>query len=157
MIRQMLIASQDEEKRSQLWRIVMTVSSVLIIVIAIYLITKAFTGNPLEGTWMDEANNIRVSIKNSSTLTVRIPDIAEETSVDVKLGYSLDKEDKIITIKEDKEEFAALAEKSDGAYTQEALEAALGSYLTSFDYSVDGSELTLTEREYGEQMTLIKE
>ena len=153
----MLIASQDEEKRSQLWRIVMTVSSVLIIVIAIYLITKAFTGNPLEGTWMDEANNIRVSIKNSSTLTVRIPDIAEETSVDVKLGYSLDKEDKIITIKEDKEEFAALAEKSDGAYTQEALEAALGSYLTSFDYSVDGSELTLTEREYGEQMTLIKE
>ena len=133
----------------------MTVSSVLIIVIAIYLITKAFTGNPLEGTWIDENNN-RVSIKNGSTLTIRIPDIAEETSVDVKLGYSLDKEDKIITIKEDPEEFAALAEKSDGAYTQETLEAALDSYLTSFDYSVDGSELTLTEREYGEQMTLEK-
>ena len=41
--------------------------------------------------------------------------------------------------------------------TAEMLESALGSLLTTFDYSVDQDELTLTEREYGEQLVLIKE
>ena len=135
----------------------MIVSSVLIIAIAVYLLIKAFTGNPLEGNWINEDSNVRLTIKNSSTLTIRVPDVAEETSVDVKLGYSLDKEDKIITIKEDEAELAKLAEKSDGMYTEETLEAALGSYLTSFDYSVDRDEMTLTEREYGEQIILIRD
>ena len=31
------------------------------------------------------------------------------------------------------------------------------SVTTTFDYSVDQEQLTLTEREYGEQMTFIKE
>lgn len=75
----------------------------------------------------------------------------------MKLDYSLDKDDKIFTISEDKEELKKLADKSDGMYTEEALEAALGSYMTSFTYSVDGEQLTLTEREYGDQMVLIRE
>ena len=28
--------------------------------------------------------------------------------------------------------------------------------MTTFDYSVEGEQLTLTEREYGEQLTFIK-
>ena len=47
----MIIAKNDEAKRSKIWRIVTLVSSVLIIVIAIFLLTKLFTANPLEGTW----------------------------------------------------------------------------------------------------------
>ena len=49
----MIIAKNDEAKRSKIWRIVTLVSSVLIIVIAIFLLTKLFTANPLEGTWVD--------------------------------------------------------------------------------------------------------
>ena len=54
-------------------------------------------------------------------------------------------------------EFEKLAKKSDGKYTQEDLKNALDSVTTTFDYSVDQEQLTLTEREYGEQMTFIKE
>ena len=36
------------------------------------------------------------------------------------------------------------------------LENALSSVITTFDYSVDHERLTLTEREYGEQMVFIK-
>ena len=36
----MIIAKNDEAKRSKIWRIVTLVSSVLIIVIAIFLLTK---------------------------------------------------------------------------------------------------------------------
>lgn len=153
----MIIAKNDEAKRSKIWRIVMTVSSAVIILIAVYLLVKVFTGNPLQGTWVNEDSNVEMEIKSGSSLTLRVPDLAEESSVNVKLDYSLDKDDKIFTISEDKEELKKLADKSDGMYTEEALEAALGSYMTSFTYSVDGEQLTLTEREYGDQMVLIRE
>lgn len=153
----MIIAKNDEAKRSKIWRIVMTVSSAVIILIAVYLLVKVFTGNPLQGTWVNEDSNVEMEIKSGSSLTLRVPDLAEESSVNVKLDYSLDKNDKIFTISEDKEELKKLADKSDGMYTEEALEAALGSYMTSFTYSVDGEQLTLTEREYGDQMVLIRE
>lgn len=153
----MIIAKNDEAKRSKIWRIVMTVSSAVIILIAVYLLVKVFTGNPLQGTWVNEDSNVEMEIKSGSSLTLRVPDLAEESSVNVKLDYSLDKDDKIFTISEDKEELKKLADKSDGMYTEEALEAALGSYMTSFTYSVDGEQLTLTEREYGDQMVLTRE
>ena len=126
----MIIAKNDEAKRSKIWRIVTLVSSVLIIVIAIFLLTKLFTANPLEGTWVDEDRSLRLSIKSNGTIDVNVPEVAE---------------------------FEKLAKKSDGKYTQEDLKNALDSVTTTFDYSVDQEQLTLTEREYGEQMTFIKE
>lgn len=153
----MIIAKIDEAKRSKIWRIVTLVSSVLIIVIAIFLLTKLFTANPLEGTWVDEDRSLRLSIKSNGTIDVNVPEVAEDISVGVKLNYTMDKEEKTITIKADESEFEKLAEKSDGKYTQEDLKNALDSVTTTFDYSVDQEQLTLTEREYGEQMTFIKE
>lgn len=153
----MIIAKNDEAKRSKIWRIVTLVSSVLIIVIAIFLLTKFFTANPLEGTWVDEDRSLRLSIKSNGTIDVNVPEVAEDISVGVKLNYTMDKEEKTITIKADESEFEKLAKKSDGKYTQEDLKNALDSVTTTFDYSVDQEQLTLTEREYGEQMTFIKE
>ena len=153
----MIIAKNDEAKRSKIWRIVTLVSSVLIIVIAIFLLTKLFTAKPLEGTWVDEDRSLRLSIKSNGTIDVSVPEVAEDVSVGVKLNYTMDKEEKTITIKADESEFKKIAEKSDGKYTQEDLKNALDSVTTTFDYSVDQEQLTLTEREYGEQMTFIKE
>ena len=50
----MFIAKNDEEQRSRIWRAVVLVSTALIILIAIFLRTKMFTSNPVEGTWKDE-------------------------------------------------------------------------------------------------------
>ena len=153
----MIIAKDNEEKRSKIWRLVMIVSSILIIVIAIYFFSKALSGNPLQGTWLDEDSNVELVIKNGSTVTLRVSDLAEESTVNVNLGYSIDKEDKIFTIKEDSSVLKELADGSDGAYTEEALEASVGSYMSSFTYSIDGDEMTLTEREYGNQIVLTRE
>lgn len=60
----MIIAKNDEEKRSRIWRIVTTVSSALIVIIGIYLLTKMFTTNPLEGEWIDENGRIDLNIKS---------------------------------------------------------------------------------------------
>ena len=49
-----------------------------------------------------------------------------------------------------------LAEKSDGRYTKEDLEAVVDTLTGTFSYSVDKKQLTLSEREYGEQMIFTK-
>lgn len=152
----MIIAKDNEEKRSQIWRIVTGVSSVLIILIVIYFFVKALAGNPIQGTWVDEDSNAELVIKNASTVTLKVSELAEESQVSIQLGYSLDKEDKIFTIKEDTDALKKVADQSDGAFTEEALEAAIGSFMTSFTYSIDGNEMTLTEREYGDQITLTR-
>ena len=68
----MIIAKNDEEKRSRIWRIVTTVSSALIVIIGIYLLTKMFTTNPLEGEWIDENGTFSYSVdKKQLTLSER--------------------------------------------------------------------------------------
>ena len=133
------------------------VSTALIILIAVYILTKMFTTNPLEGSWIGEDGRYNLKVKSKGTVVVTIPEIAEETSVEVVLPYSIDKENKTVTIKMDEEELNRLAEKSDGQYTTETLQNALAPIVTSFDYSVEQERLTLVEREYGEQLTFIQE
>lgn len=152
----MIIAKNDEEKRSRIWRIVTTVSSALIVIIGIYLLTKMFTTKPLEGEWIDENGRIDLNIKSNGTMTMMVLDFAEEDRVDVNVKYSIDKDDKIITISSKDSELEKLAEKSDDRYTKEDLEAVVDTLTGTFSYSVDKKQLTLSEREYGEQMIFTK-
>ena len=153
----MIIAKNDEAKRNKIWTIVTTVSSVLVILIAIFLLTKMFTGNPLEGSWADEDGNLNLIIEHDGVLIVNIPAIGEEESVDVEMEYTIDKEEKTITIKEDEAWLREAVEHSNGQYTEETLKSAVSPIVTTFDYSVEQDQLILTEREYGDQMIFIKE
>ena len=152
----MIIAKNDEAKRSKIWTVVTLVSSVLIVLIAIFLLTKLFTTNPLEGTWEDEDGNYVLSIKGNNSLTVNVPALAEDYNADIKMDYVLDKDEKTVTIKMNESEVEKAVERSDGMLTEETLDHALSSVTTTFGYSVDGDTLTLTEREYGEQMLFTK-
>lgn len=153
----MIIAKGNEEKRSKIWRIGFVTSTIVIIALSIYLIIKLFTGNPLDGNWIDEDGNYELKVVNSGTLIVSIPDLAEDTNVDVKMAYTMDKEAKTISISFDEGEIDSVVEKSEGQYTEEMLKSSLGSIATTFIYSVEQDELTLTETEYGDQMIFIKE
>ena len=139
-----MIAKNDEVKRSQIWRIVMTVSSVLIIVGAVLLLMKLFTTNPLEGEWTDEDGIFDMSISKDGTVVFTIPEAEEAASVDVDMRYTLNKEEKTITIMADESGFQKLADQSQGQYTEDEIRNALKSVVTTFDYSVDQERLTLT-------------
>ncbi len=152
----MIIAKNDENKRSTLWMAATIGSSVVIILIAVYLLTKLFTSNPLEGSWEDEDGSLSMTIKANGTLTVSVPELSDNEDVDVLMNYTLDRDEKTIAIHLDDDEFERLLEVSDGKYTKEMLSQAVDSVVTTFNYSVDRSCLTLTEREYGEQMIFLK-
>ncbi len=152
-----MLSKEEELKRSRLWRIVMTVSSILIVVIAAFFLVKMFRSNPLEGTWMNEDSDMMLSIKGSSALTVSIPEALEGEGIRLTLDYSIDMDEKTISIKMNEQAKEKAVKASDGQLTGDTLESAVSPLLTTFDYSVDQKELTLTEREYGEQMLFIKE
>lgn len=152
----MIIAGNDEAKRSKIWRVVTLVSSVLIILIAVYLLTRMFTTNPVVGTWESEDQTMVLKVEKNNTIQVGILDIAENTDASVQMDYSVDMKSKIISITEDDAQIEKAVEKADGAYTKEDLENVLDDLDSSFSYSIDGNQMTLTEREYGEQFTFLR-
>lgn len=153
----MLIANNNEAERSRLWRIVITVSSIVIILIAIFFLVRMFASNPLEGTWISEDSDLTLEIKGKDSVKVNIPEVGEATNVQVMLGCSIDKDEKTIALRADGAELAKAAEQSGGTYTEENLENVLTNLTTTFSYSVEKQQLTLTEREYGEQMVFDKQ
>jgi hypothetical protein len=152
----MLIAKNDEAKRSIIWRNVTIISSVLIVIVAVFFLTKLFMSNPLEGTWENEDNSLILKIKSNNSMVVDMSEVLEESNLELKMKYTIDKEGKTLTIAEDPDAIEKAVKNSDGEYTEEMLENALSSITTTFDYSVDHEQMTLTEREYGEQMIFIK-
>ena len=92
----MIIAGNDEAKRSKIWRVVTLVSSVLIILIAVYLLTRMFTTNPVVGNWESEDATIALKIEKNDTIQVDITDIAENTDAAVEMNYSVDMKSKIL-------------------------------------------------------------
>ena len=152
----MLIAKNDEVKRSRIWRIVMIISSILIVVIAIFFLTRLFTSNPLEGKWVGEDSGLNLKIRSNNSMVVDMSEVLEDSDIELKVKYTIDKDGKTLTISEDPDAIKKAVKDSDGEYTEEMLENALSSVITTFDYSVDHERLTLTEREYGEQMVFIK-
>ena len=152
----MIIAGNDEAKRSKIWTVVTAVTSVLIVIIAIFLLMKMFTGNPLEGSWTDEDGNMDLKIGRNRQMTVILPASGDGEETQVPMTYTLSKESKTISIQEDDNKIQEIAEKSNGQYTEETLKNAVQSIGTTFEYSIDGGTMTLTEREYGEQMMFNK-
>ena len=151
-----MIANNDEAKRSKIWTVVTAVTSVLIVIIAIFLLMKMFTGNPLEGSWTDEDGNMDLKIGRNGQMTVILPASGDGEETQVPMTYTLSKESKTISIQEDDNKIPEIAEKSNGQYTEETLKNAVQSIGTTFEYSIDGGTMTLTEREYGEQMMFNK-
>ena len=152
----MIIAGNDEAKRSKIWTVVTAVTSVLIVIIAIFLLMKMFTGNPLEGSWTDEDGNMDLKIGRNGQMTVILPASGDGEETQVPMTYTLSKESKTISIQEDDNKIQEIAEKSNGQYTEETLKNEVQSIGTTFEYSIDGGTMTLTEREYGEQMMFNK-
>lgn len=129
-----MIYENNEEKRSTLWRTVLTVSSVLIIIIAVFFIVKLFTGNPLEGKWTSEATGGTIEITDKDELIIQTED--QESSTIVR-GF-VDKKTKTLTV----------GLSGEGPLDPK-IEMIIGT--GSYNYNVEQDTLTLTEREYGDQ------
>ena len=98
---------------------------------------------------------IEGSIASASEATVSEAETGQVIQVPMK--YTIDRDAKTVTSEKDLQAIRKAAEESEGSLTQESMETAAESLDDSFDYSVDQDTLTLSEREYGDQIILIKQ
>lgn len=144
-----MIFKNSEEKRNTAWRTVMTVSSVLIVIIAVFFVVKLFTGNPLEGTWVSEDEGIRMEIRGDDSVVVTQINGGDSFTLD----GTVDKENKTFTVQMD----GGQPDDVDDSAHLLVDEDAADPYDGTFGYSIENDTLTLTEREYGEQIVFERE
>ena len=134
-----MIYENNEEKRSTLWRTVLTVSSVLIIIIAIFFVVKLFTGNPLEGKWVSDETGGRIEFTDDNELIIQTED---QLSTNIVRGY-VDTKTKTLTVG-----------LSGGGSLDPEIEQIIQA--GSYNYNIEQDTLTLTEREYGDQLVFVR-
>ena len=139
-----MFAKNDEEKRNRLWKTAISVSTLVIILIAVFFVIKLFTSNPLEGTWVREDSDLMLTISGEDQAVVQWPEEFESADVRVSVECSVDTDMKL--------QKAAEESGVDTAKLDTALQKLDGTY----EYNLEQKELTLTEREYGSQMTFTK-
>lgn len=151
-----MFTQEQEVKRSKEWNVVMTVSSILIVIIAVFFLFRMFHSNPLEGTWVNEENDMTLKIKGGTTMVMEVPGALDGNDLELQLNYTIDRSEKMITIEADDAEIQKAVDDSDGSLTEEAVKNEADQITSSYDYSVEQDEMTLTEREYGDQLTFVK-
>ena len=151
-----MFTQEQEVKRSKEWKVVMAISSILIIVIAVFFLFRMFRSNPLEGTWVNEENDMTLKIKGGTTMVMEVPGALDGNNLELQLNYTIDRSEKMITIEVDDAEIQKALDNSDGTLTEETVKNEADQITSSYDYSVEQDEMTLTEREYGDQLTFVK-
>lgn len=152
----MLIAKNDEKERSHLFRIVIWTASIVIIVIAAYFLIKIFVENPVSGKWQYQDDNITMTVEKEN-LELCFENLEDAQNVTVKMNYDIDKTEKILVINQpNEEELNRVLKEHEGKLSDTVLQTAISKFTTSFDYSIEKQKMTLTDREYGEQMTFDK-
>lgn len=153
----MLIAKNDEKERSFLFRIVIWTASVLIIAVAAYFLIRSFARNPIAGTWEYQDDNITMTIQSDDKVKLQFDNLQDVPELAVTMDCQVDKTEKTLVIGGlQQSEIDRILEQYDGQLTQSALDTALSMFTTSFDYSMERQTLTITDREYGEQMIFDK-
>lgn len=149
----MQMRQRDEEKRSKAWVIVMIVSTLIIVALIAFFATRTVYGNPLEGEWISEEKGYHLDIDDDD---ITVEATIDGQYVEVDLYYTLDKTERIITLKSSTAAYAEAADDTNGNLTASEINEALSEFVASYDYSIEGDTLTLTEREYSEQFTFTK-
>ena len=128
-----MILENNEEKRSTLWRTIVAISSILIVIVAVFFVTRLFGGNPLVGTWVSEDSGEVIKIESNGKVTLTDEDKKSFETVQSEV----DTKTKVFTI-----------------HTEDT--QAEGLLSGTYDYSIEKDTLTLTEREYGDQLVFVK-
>lgn len=144
----MQMRQRDEEKRSKAWVIVMSASTIIILLVIAFFVSKSVVGNPLKGEWLAEEKGYHLEIDDDE---VTVEATIDGEHIEVDLYYTLDKTDKIITLKSSTTAYAEAADDTDGKLSANEIDEAMSEFVASYNYSIENDTLTLTEREYGDE------
>lgn len=119
----------------------------LVLLISIIYLFRVFSGNPLEGRWENADLGLSLEIKKEGEAVLTWKDTDE-----IELSYEIGKQEKEITFIRNAETMNYLRTKEVPEEEAEEIEF----LIDSFTYSVEGKNLTLQERDFGEEILFIK-
>ena len=140
---------KNEEKRSKIWKLVMIVSSSIIVLGVTFFIVLGVMSNPLEGEWFSEEHDYFLEVEDENEATLH--GTFRDAYLEIELHYTMNKKDKTISIRPDGNAYEEAIEDSKGKITASELDELLEEFMNTYNYSLDRDTLTLSEREYGEQ------
>ena len=141
-----MLAKNDDHTRSIIWRSVMSVTSVVIILIAVFFLVRMFTMNPLEGTWDYEDSDLIMTIKGNNTAIIKWPDEFDGNQIAVSMDYDIDSKTKTFSLRLNTDAVKKAAD-SEGI-SEDVITQALDRLDGTYDYNMEQNQLTLTDREY---------
>ena len=150
-----MLAKNDDHTRSIIWRSVMSVTSVIIILIAVFFLVRMFTMNPLEGTWDYEDSDLIMTIKGNNTAIIKWPDEFDGNQIAVSMDYDIDSKTKTFSLRLNTDAVKKAAD-SEGI-SEDVITQALDRLDGTYDYNMEQNQLTLTDREYGSPLIFEKE
>lgn len=150
-----MLAKNDDHTRSIIWRSVMSVTSVIIVLIAVFFLVRMFTMNPLEGTWDYEDSDLIMTIKGNNTAIIKWPDEFDGNQIAVSMDYDIDSKTKTFSLRLNTDAVKKAAD-SEGI-SEDVITQALDRLDGTYDYNMEQNQLTLTDREYGSQLIFEKE
>ena len=133
----------------------MSVTSVVIILIAVFFLVRMFTMNPLEGTWDYEDSDLIMTIKGNNTAIIKWPDEFDGNQIAVSMDYDIDSKTKTFSLRLNTDAVKKAAD-SEGI-SEDVITQALDRLDGTYDYNMEQNQLTLTDREYGSQLIFEKE
>lgn len=150
-----MLAKNDDHTRSIIWRSVMSVTSVVIILIAVFFLVRMFTMNPLEGTWDYEDSDLIMTIKGNNTAIIKWPDEFDGNQIAVSMDYDIDSKTKTFSLRLNTDAVKKAADSK--GISEDVITQALDRLDGTYDYNMEQNQLTLTDREYGSQLIFEKE
>ena len=147
-----MFTTNNEEKRNKIWQLATAVSTILIIVLAVYFLTKIFTDNPLAGTWHHEDSDLVLSISDDGFADLQWKDGEDISKVQVTMKYSMDKDLKTFVLSADETSLQEAQAQIKDDQLKDKIRSNVSALSATYDYSVEQHQLILTDREYGEQL-----
>ena len=92
---------------------------------------------------MNEENDMTLKTKGGTTMVMEVPGALDGNDMELQLKYTIDRSEKMITIEVDDAEIQKALDNSDGTLTEETVKN-------------EADQITLTEREYGDQLTFVR-
>lgn len=153
-----MIFGTDEKKRSKIWQLGVTASTVVIILIVAFFIVQIFIANPLVGTWENEYTDMEIEIKNNDEAVVEWLDETISTEeIEVTMPYTVDTDTKTLVLRKDEDAIVTAVKRTNGVASEEQIRSVVENLEGCYEYNIEGEYLTLTDREYGEQMVFEKD
>lgn len=141
--------TQENQKKKVIdSKTLLIVSSVVIVLLLLIFLVSSMLRNPLEGDWYSQEKGIQLDIDGDElSLEFSVDGVAAE----VDLFYTIDKGEKILTVKHNPAAYQDAAEDTDGRLSAQQIDEYLKEIPVSFSYSLENDTLTLSDREYGEE------